>query len=77
VGEFVPGYEASAWQGVGVPKNTPAKIIEKLNREIDAVVADLDTKTRLVGHGLIDRDLARGQNEFAQPKIERLELAAA
>jgi tripartite-type tricarboxylate transporter receptor subunit TctC len=58
VGEFVPGYEASAWQGVGVPKNTPAKIIEKLNREIDAVVADPDTKTRLVGLGVEPRSMS-------------------
>ena len=50
--EFVPGYEASAWQGVGVPKNTPAEIIEKLNKEINAVVADPDIKTRLVGLGV-------------------------
>ena len=36
VGDFVPGYEASAWSGVGAPKNTPAEIIDKLNKEINA-----------------------------------------
>jgi tripartite-type tricarboxylate transporter receptor subunit TctC len=36
VGEFVPGYEASGWQGIVAPKNTPAEIIEKLNKEIRA-----------------------------------------
>ena len=36
VGEFVPGYEASGWQGVGAPKNTPADVINKLNNEINA-----------------------------------------
>ena len=36
VGEFVPGYEASVWFGVGAPKNTPAEIVEKLNKEINA-----------------------------------------
>ena len=36
VGEFVPGYEASAWYGVGAPRNTPAEIIDKLNKEINA-----------------------------------------
>jgi tripartite-type tricarboxylate transporter receptor subunit TctC len=36
VGEFVPGYEASQWYGVGVPKNTPAEIVDKLNKEINA-----------------------------------------
>ena len=36
VGEFVPGYEASAWYGIGAPKDTPAEIVEKLNKEINA-----------------------------------------
>ena len=36
VGEFVPGYEASTWSGVGAPKDTPAEIVEKLNKEINA-----------------------------------------
>jgi tripartite-type tricarboxylate transporter receptor subunit TctC len=37
VGEFVPGYEASQWNGLGAPKNTPAEIVDKLNKEINAV----------------------------------------
>ena len=45
--EFVPGYEASAWFGVGAPKNTPAEIIAKLNREINAGLADPKIKARL------------------------------
>jgi tripartite-type tricarboxylate transporter receptor subunit TctC len=40
VGEFVPGYETSSWWGVGVPRNTPVEIIEKLNKEINAALAD-------------------------------------
>ena len=40
--EFVPGYEASAWNGIGAPKNTPAEIIERLNKEINAALADLE-----------------------------------
>ena len=40
VGEFVPGYEASAWYGIGAPKNTPAEIVDKLNKEINAALAD-------------------------------------
>lgn len=44
--ETVPGYEASVWYGVGAPKNTPAEIIEKLNTEIDAVLADAAMKAR-------------------------------
>ena len=51
VGEFVPGYEASAWYGVGAPKNTPAEIIDKLNREINAALADPKIKARLADLG--------------------------
>src|SRR5262245_45632834 len=40
VNEFVPGYEASAWYGIGVPKETPAEIIDKLNKVINAILAD-------------------------------------
>jgi len=47
VGDFVPGYEATAWQGVGAPTNTPAGIIEKLNNEINAILADHEIKRRL------------------------------
>ena len=51
VGDFVPGYEASAWTGVGAPKGTPAAIIDKLNREINAGLADPKIKERLVDLG--------------------------
>jgi tripartite-type tricarboxylate transporter receptor subunit TctC len=47
VGEFVQGYEASAWWGFGAPKNTPAEIIEKLNKEINAGLAEAKIKARL------------------------------
>jgi len=47
VGEFVPGYEASSWLGVGVPKITPAEIVDKLNKEINAALADPKMKARL------------------------------
>jgi tripartite-type tricarboxylate transporter receptor subunit TctC len=47
VGDFVPGYEASAWQGIAAPKNTPAEIVEKLNKEISAAVADPKMTARL------------------------------
>jgi tripartite-type tricarboxylate transporter receptor subunit TctC len=52
MGEFVPGYEASTWYGVGAPKGTSTELIEKLRKEIDAVVAEPNVKTRLVGLGL-------------------------
>jgi len=51
VGEFVPGYEASNWYGVGAPKATSAKIVEKLNKEINAGLADPNMKTRLADLG--------------------------
>jgi tripartite-type tricarboxylate transporter receptor subunit TctC len=47
VSDFVPGFEASSWYGIGAPKNTPAKIIDKLNREINAGLADPKLKARL------------------------------
>ena len=51
VGEFVPGYEASAWFGIGAPKNTPAEIVDKLNKEINAGLADPKIKARLADLG--------------------------
>jgi tripartite-type tricarboxylate transporter receptor subunit TctC len=51
VGEFVPGYEASGWQGIGAPRNTPAEIIDKLNKEINAGLADPKLKAQLVDLG--------------------------
>ena len=50
--EFVPGYEGSGWVGVGTPKGTSAEIVDKLNKEINAVIADPAMKTRLVGLGI-------------------------
>jgi tripartite-type tricarboxylate transporter receptor subunit TctC len=51
VGEFVPGYEATAWFGIGAPRNTPADIINKLNSEINAGLADAKLKERLADLG--------------------------
>jgi tripartite-type tricarboxylate transporter receptor subunit TctC len=51
--EFVPGYEASNWYGVGIPKNTPAEIIDKLNKEINAALADPKLKGRFADVGSI------------------------
>jgi tripartite-type tricarboxylate transporter receptor subunit TctC len=51
VGDFVPGYEASTWYGVGAPKTTPAEIIERLNKEINAGLADPKLKARLTDLG--------------------------
>jgi tripartite-type tricarboxylate transporter receptor subunit TctC len=51
VAEFVPGYEASFWFGVGAPKSTPVEIVEKLNKEINAGLADPRIKARLADLG--------------------------
>ena len=51
VAEFVPGYEASNWYGVGAPKATPAEIVDKLNKEVNAALDDPKMKTRLADLG--------------------------
>jgi tripartite-type tricarboxylate transporter receptor subunit TctC len=51
VGEFVPGYEASGWHGMGAPKATPLEIVEKLNKEINAALAEPKIKARLADLG--------------------------
>jgi tripartite-type tricarboxylate transporter receptor subunit TctC len=51
VADTVPGYEASAWFGIGVPKGTPAEIIEKLNKTVNAALADPKMKARLADLG--------------------------
>jgi tripartite-type tricarboxylate transporter receptor subunit TctC len=51
IAEFVPGYEASNWYGVGIPKNTPVEIIDMLNKEINAALADPNMKARLADLG--------------------------
>jgi tripartite-type tricarboxylate transporter receptor subunit TctC len=51
VAEFLPGYEASFWTGIGAPRNTPIEIVEKLNQEINSGLADSQMKARLAGWG--------------------------
>ena len=51
VRDFLPGYEASGWQGIGAPRNTPAEIIDKLNKEIGVGLADPKIKERIVELG--------------------------
>jgi tripartite-type tricarboxylate transporter receptor subunit TctC len=49
--DFIPGYEASTWLGVGTPKNTPAEIVDRLNKEINAALAEPKLKARLADLG--------------------------
>jgi tripartite-type tricarboxylate transporter receptor subunit TctC len=51
IGEFLPGYEASSWDGIAAPRNTPAEIIARLNAEINAALADAKIKARLADLG--------------------------
>jgi tripartite-type tricarboxylate transporter receptor subunit TctC len=51
--EFLPGYEASTWFGIGAPKQTPVGVVERLNREINAGLADANVKARLEDLGAI------------------------
>ena len=51
VGDFVPGYETSQWYGICAPKNTPAEIVDKLNKEINAGIADPGMKARFAAIG--------------------------
>jgi len=57
IGEFVPGYQASAWLGIGAPKDTPAVAIATLNKEINAIVSTPDVKSRLAGLGIEPRPM--------------------
>ena len=51
VADFVAGFEASAWFGVGAPRNSPPEIVERLNKEINAALADPKIKAQLGGFG--------------------------
>jgi len=53
VGEFVPGYEATGWLGVGAPKNTPTEIVNRLNQEVNATIDDPKMKARLADLGSV------------------------
>ena len=71
VGESVPGYESFGWVGIGVPRTTPIEIIEKLNREINAGLADAKIKARLAELG--GTPLAGSPADFAKLIAEQTE----
>jgi len=64
VADFLPGYEASQWYGVGAPKNTPAEIVDRLNKEINAALADPKMKARFADIG--GEPLAGSPAEFGK-----------
>jgi tripartite-type tricarboxylate transporter receptor subunit TctC len=71
IAEFLPGYEATAWEGIGAPRNTPADIVERLHREISACVADpkFTARTLEVGYA----PFVSTQAEFAALVVESTE----
>ena len=72
VGDFVPGYEASSWHGIGVPRNTPPDIIDKLNNEINAVLADPKAIARLAELGGVPMQMTPVQfGQFVASETEK------
>jgi tripartite-type tricarboxylate transporter receptor subunit TctC len=71
LGDFVPGFETSAWAGIGAPKNTPAEIIDTLNRDINAALADPTIKARFAELG--GEVLALSPNEYGKRIAEETE----
>jgi tripartite-type tricarboxylate transporter receptor subunit TctC len=71
VGDFVPGYEASAFYGIGAPTNTPAAIVERLNKEINAALADPELRARLIELG--SSVLIGSPSDFGKLVVEETE----
>jgi tripartite-type tricarboxylate transporter receptor subunit TctC len=69
--DFVPGFEASVWQGIGVPKSTPPEIVAKLNKEINAALSDPRMRAQLAGLG--STELVLSPAEFATLIAEETE----
>jgi tripartite-type tricarboxylate transporter receptor subunit TctC len=61
VAEFLPGYEASGWQGIAAPKSTPAEIIGRLNKEINLALADVKMKAQLANLGAVPMPMTPGE----------------
>jgi tripartite-type tricarboxylate transporter receptor subunit TctC len=72
VGEFVPGYEAIGWYGIGAPKNTPAEIVEKLNEATNVALADPKLKARLADLGVRPKPMPPAEfGKFAADETEK------
>ena len=73
IGEFIPGYEISTWYGVGAPKGTPAEIIDKLNKEINASLADPKLKARFADLGDIPMPMTPAEfGKFVADETQKL-----
>ena len=72
MGDFVPGYEASGWYGIGAPRNTPADIIDRLNKEINAALADPKMEARLADLGAVPMPMTPAEfGEFIAAETEK------
>ena len=71
VGEFVPGYDAAGWYGVGAPKSTPADIVDKLNRKVNAGLADTKLKARLADVGVEPTPMTPADSASSSPTTPR------
>jgi len=69
--EFLSGYDATGWNGIGAPRGTPVVIVEKLNKEINAIVLDPATKARLISLGV--EPLSMTPAEFGKRIIDDTE----
>ena len=68
IAEFVPGYDATGWNGIGAPRRTPVEVVEKLNNEINAALANSNVERRIVGFG--DTVFASSPADFGRHIIE-------
>jgi tripartite-type tricarboxylate transporter receptor subunit TctC len=71
VAEFLPGYEAIGWHGIGAPKNTPVEIVDRLNKEINARLADPKSQAQIVGTGY--EPFATSPSEFSRLVVAETE----
>jgi tripartite-type tricarboxylate transporter receptor subunit TctC len=72
VGDFVPGYEASGWLGIGVPRNTPVEIVDRLSREINGALTDPSIKARLaVLGGIVIVGSSAEFGKFVTSEVEK------
>ena len=72
VAEFVPGYDAIGWYGIGAPKRTPAGIIDKLNKETNATLADPEFRSRLADMGAVPMSMAPAEfGKFIAEETEK------
>jgi len=63
LGEFVPGFEARTWQGLGAPKGTPSEIVETLNKEVNAALAEPAIKARFADLGIVPMPMTPAECE--------------